>query len=123
MIGSINGWEWIILVVVVLVVVGPERLPQFAAQLGRVVREVRRIATGARERVKEEVGDDLDELRNLDPRRYDPRRIIQDALNDDEPVTRAATARPGGGAPRAASVPRTTTPTPDAVPPFDDQAT
>lgn len=92
MIASINGWEWVILAVIVLVVVGPERLPDYTRQLGRIIREVRRIAAGAQDRVKEELGPELEELRQFDPRAYDPRRIIREALEDD-------VAAPGAPAP------------------------
>ena len=37
-------WEVVIIVVVALMVLGPERLPKVARQLGRVTRELRRAA-------------------------------------------------------------------------------
>jgi sec-independent protein translocase protein TatB len=100
---SINGPEFIALVVIALVVIGPERLPHYAQQLGRTVRELRRMALGARDQVKAELGEDFDDLdwQKLDPRQYDPRRIVKEALSDvwdDEPVTAA-----GGGAAAAAA--------------------
>jgi sec-independent protein translocase protein TatB len=86
---DINGGEFLILVVVALVVLGPERLPQYAAQLGRLVREARGFAVKAREQVRSEMGEEFDEVdwKALDPRRYDPRRIVRDALleGDDDP--------------------------------------
>ena len=38
--------------------------------------------------MREEMGPDFDELdwKKLDPRQYDPRRIIREALLDDEPL-------------------------------------
>jgi sec-independent protein translocase protein TatB len=86
---DINGGEFLILVVVALVVLGPERLPQYAAQLGRLVREARGFAVKAREQVRSELGEEFDDVdwTALDPRRYDPRRIVRDALldGDDDP--------------------------------------
>lgn len=72
---------------IALLVVGPERLPGFAAQLARLVTRLRDMARGAEARFKDEFGDDVDlaELKKLDPRQYDPRRIIRDALKE-EPV-------------------------------------
>lgn len=72
---------------------GPERLPGYAASLARLTRRVRQWLDGARARVKEEMGDDFDEIewRKLDPRQYDPRRIIREALIDDAPVKPVAT--------------------------------
>jgi len=99
---GINGGEFIILAIIAVIVVGPERLPQYASQLARLVRELKRLATGAREQLKEEAGVDLDgvDWRKLDPRQYDPRRIIRDALLDDEPAGKPVS--PGGPATMAA---------------------
>lgn len=86
---DINAGEFAILIVVALVVIGPERLPKYAADLGRMVREVRSFARNAREQVRTEMGEDFDDVdwEKLDPRRYDPRRIVREALleDDDEP--------------------------------------
>ena len=75
--------------VVALVVLGPERLPYYASQLARLVKSLRSMANGAKERMREEMGPDFDDIdwKKLDPRQYDPRRIIREALSeDDEPV-------------------------------------
>ncbi|WP_394247669.1 sec-independent translocase [Arthrobacter pityocampae] len=82
---GINGLELVVLVLIAVMVLGPERLPEYAAQLARLVKGLRRMATGAREQLREEVGPELDEVdwRKLDPRQYDPRRIIKEALLDD----------------------------------------
>lgn len=72
----------IILVVFAAFLLGPSRLPAAAAWLGRLVRELRALAEGARSRAREELGDEFDDIdwQKLDPRRYDPRRIIVEAL-------------------------------------------
>jgi sec-independent protein translocase protein TatB len=83
---GINGSEFIVLLVVAAVVLGPERLPQYAAQLGRLVRELRRMAQGASQQMREELGPEFDDIdwRKLDPRQYDPRRIVREALSDND---------------------------------------
>ena len=85
---GINGSEFIVLLVVAAFVLGPERLPQYAAQLGRLVRELRRMAQGASHQMREELGPEFDDIdwRKLDPRQYDPRRIVRDALLSDGDV-------------------------------------
>jgi sec-independent protein translocase protein TatB len=88
----------VIIAIVALFVLGPERLPHYATQLARLVKSVREMANGARDRMREELGDDFDDLdwKKLDPRQYDPRRIIREALLDDEPggpVVRPAAPR------------------------------
>jgi sec-independent protein translocase protein TatB len=87
---DINGGELLVLAAVGVIVLGPERLPQYAAQLGKLVRQARGFARTAREQMREELGEDFDDIdwKSLDPRRYDPRRIVREALldDDDEPV-------------------------------------
>ncbi|MHA7285209.1 Sec-independent protein translocase family protein [Arthrobacter sp. MDT3-44] len=114
---GINGLELVVLAFIAVVVLGPERLPEYAAQLARLVKGLRRMATGAREQLREEVGPELDEVdwRKLDPRQYDPRRIIKEALLDDiedvfKPVSgggpRPVPAAPATGVARPPAVPR-----------------
>ena len=88
-----NAGEAAILLVIILVVVGPERLPQYASQLARIVRELRKMAMGAKEQVRAELGPEFDDVdwKKLDPRQYDPRKIVRDALveaweEDPEPT-------------------------------------
>jgi sec-independent protein translocase protein TatB len=89
---GISAPEFIVLLAVAAVVLGPERMPQYAAQLGRLVRELRRMAQGASVQVRNEMGPEFDEIdwRKFDPRQYDPRRIVRDALSDsfdpDDPL-------------------------------------
>ncbi|WOF24446.1 Sec-independent protein translocase TatB [Microbacterium betulae] len=107
-------------------IVGPERLPRYAENLAVLIRRARDWLQGARTRVKDEMGEDFDDVdwQKLDPRQYDPRRIIREALLDDAPAAAAA-----GSAPKAAvRQPRTTpltreTFTAEAPPPFDSEAT
>jgi sec-independent protein translocase protein TatB len=62
-----------------------ERLPYYASQFARLVRSLRTLANGAKERMREEMGPDFDDIdwKKLDPRQYDPRRIIREALLED----------------------------------------
>lgn len=64
---------------------GPERLPYYASQLARLVKNLKKMADGAKDRMREEMGPDFDEVdwKKLDPRQYDPRRIIREALAED----------------------------------------
>ena len=81
---AINGWEVIVLAMVAVLVLGPERLPVYAAKLARAVRQLRSLADGARSQLKEQLGPDFDDVnwRQYDPRQYDPRRIVREALMD-----------------------------------------
>jgi sec-independent protein translocase protein TatB len=82
--------------VIAVFVIGPERLPAYSAKFGQLVRKLKEMSSGAKDRIKEELGDDFDEeeWKKLDPRQYDPRRIIREALLDDAPVNKAPVAAP-----------------------------
>jgi sec-independent protein translocase protein TatB len=111
---GVNGGELIILLVVVALVVGPERLPHYAEQLGRWARGLRGYLQDARSRVDEEVGDTGLDWEALDPRRYDPRRIVREALLDDPPVPPAPRTAAAAGERQWPS---------DAPTPYDDEST
>ncbi|MDR8018186.1 Sec-independent protein translocase TatB [Nesterenkonia aerolata] len=89
---GINGYQLIILVVLALLILGPERLPDYAKKLAHWVRQLRVLAQDARVRFKEETGTDFDDVnwRQYDPRQYDPRRIIREALAEDYEETQRA---------------------------------
>ncbi|KRA23780.1 translocase [Microbacterium sp. Root61] len=78
----------LVIAVIAAVVIGPERLPRYAEGLAHWTQRAREFLKGARTRVKDEMGEDFDDVdwRKLDPRQYDPRRIIREALLDDAPV-------------------------------------
>jgi sec-independent protein translocase protein TatB len=84
----------LIIAIIAVFLIGPDRLPGYAAQLARLVKSLRGMADGAKERMREEMGPEFDEVdwKKLDPRQYDPRRIIREALVDE--VAPAAAAKP-----------------------------
>jgi sec-independent protein translocase protein TatB len=94
----------IIIAVIAVFLVGPDRLPSYAAQLARIVKSLRSMADGAKDRMREEMGPEFDEVdwKKLDPRQYDPRRIIREALLDD-PAPSAAGTETGAAAGAAAA--------------------
>ena len=83
---DINGWEFLLLGVLAILVLGPERLPEYAAKLGRLVRQARLLADRARAQLKEEMGPEFSDIdwKAYDPRQYDPRRIVREALTTTE---------------------------------------
>jgi len=84
--------ELAVIMVVAVLVFGPDRLPEFARQAGRLVRQVRQFSQMARDDIRAELGPEYAdfELTDLDPRRA-VRKYIQDAWDetDDEPARRA----------------------------------
>ncbi|MCS5713555.1 Sec-independent protein translocase TatB [Herbiconiux sp. CPCC 205716] len=95
----------LLIAVLAAFLLGPERLPLYAEKLASFVRTIRGLTETAKARVTEELGPDFDadEWRRLDPRQYDPRRIVRDALTDapadaPAPLTPPAPTGPGPGA-------------------------
>lgn len=95
----------LIILVIALFLIGPDRLPGYAAQLARLVKTLRGFANGARDRMREEMGPEFDEVdwAKLDPRQYDPRRIIRDALLDETVGKPVSPNGPAAAAAAAAS--------------------
>src|SRR5690625_162445 len=122
MIAGINGSEALILLVIILIVVGPDRLPRYAAQLGKFVRNVKTVLSDAQNKVRDELGPEGEEIPwdKLDPRQYDPRRIVRDAVMGDEAGNGAKAA---GGAVAGAAAIKVVKRDPDTPPPFDSEAT
>ena len=120
---GVNGWEFILLIVLAVVILGPERLPEYAAKLGRLVRQARAMAEGAKGQLREQLGPEFDDIdwRQYDPRQYDPRRIVREALMDPTPFEPEASAASTGAAATPGAGPVTRDP---SLPtPFDDDAT
>jgi sec-independent protein translocase protein TatB len=76
------------LAVIALLIFGPKELPKIAAQAGRALRDLRRIAEGAKQDLREGLGP---EFQDFDFDDLNPRRFVQKHLLD-EPVTAAAPA-------------------------------
>lgn len=93
---GINGGEFIVLILIALLILGPERLPMYTRKFADWLRSMKVMAEGAKEQFKEETGRDFDEIewRKYDPRQYDPRRMIREALREPVDSTRT-TARNG----------------------------
>lgn len=128
MIGNLHGSEILLLIVLALLLLGPDKLPEYAAKLARAVRALRDLAEGAKSQIRDEMGPAFDEVnwRALDPRQYDPRRIVREALTTP-PRTAAhrgdrateEVAPPGDGRGRSRSVVHD----PSRPTPFDVDAT
>jgi sec-independent protein translocase protein TatB len=68
------------LAVIALVVFGPHELPKIASQAGRALRDLRRIAEGAKADLREGLGP---EFQDFDFEDLNPRRFVQKHLLDD----------------------------------------
>ncbi|MEW9553479.1 sec-independent translocase [Nonomuraea sp. NPDC050783] len=75
------GWgEIAALIVLALLVFGPDKLPQAAAQAGRTLRNLRRMANNARDDLRAGLGP---EFQNFDPADLNPRTFVRKHLLDD----------------------------------------
>ena len=84
---GISGTELIILAIITFVVIGPERMPEYARQIREFVKTVRRMAFDAKDDFKEALGETgLEDInwRQYAPRQYDPRVIVRQAFAEDD---------------------------------------
>lgn len=113
--------------VIAALIIGPERLPKYAESLARLSKRAREAMQGAKTRMRDEMGPDFDDVdwRKLDPRQYDPRRIIREALLEDTPTATMRAAGAAALATQGASDKPAVPPifVPGKTPPFDDEAT
>ncbi len=98
-----------VIIVVALLVFGPDKLPDLARQAGGFVRTLRRMADNAKDDFGREIGHDLKDL-NL--RDLDPREVVRRSMFDDS----AASTKPS-------PVKETRILRPGEKPPFDTEAT
>jgi sec-independent protein translocase protein TatB len=112
---GIGAGEAAVILVIALLVVGPERLPVMIRDGARWLRDLKRMVDGARRDLSDQLGPELrdlgvgiDDLRDLDPRHFVRRQVLDglDGVNglDDapeRPARRDPAGRPAGGRPAA----------------------
>lgn len=75
------GWpEIVALVVIALLVFGPEKLPQAAAQAGKTLRALRQMANNAKQDLQAGLGP---EFANFDPADLNPKNFVRKHLTGD----------------------------------------
>jgi len=117
---GIGGAEAVVLLILGLLILGPERLPKVAADAARTLRGLRRMADRARADVTRELGPEFEDigLADLNPRRFVSRHLLDDALDDDPRPARTRRNRPAPGPPSPSAEPGSAAP-----PPYDPDAT
>ena len=107
----------LVLAVIALVVFGPNELPKMAAKAGKALRELRNIAEGAKNDLREGLGPEFAdfEIEDLNPRHFVQKHLLSEMdLNGDSTATAAASSAASNGASRLL---------PGEEPPFDMEAT
>ena len=83
--------EIVVIVLAALLIFGPDRLPKMAADAGKMLRQLRRMAEDVRTDLKDELGDtvgDLD-LRDFTPRGLVQKHLLDPALDEVDDVKRS----------------------------------
>jgi sec-independent protein translocase protein TatB len=114
----------LVLALIGLVVFGPEQLPKMAAQAGRALRDLRRLADNARADLSESLGP---EFRDFDFNDLNPRAFVRKHLLDPvEEEVSSSWSDPAAEVPYA-ELPETDEVgamlSPGEVPPYDSEAT
>lgn len=78
--------ELAVIIVLGIILFGPDKLPEYARQAGRVVKQVRNLAQNAQTELRNELGPEYADLKltDLDPRAAIRRHILE--AMEDEPL-------------------------------------
>jgi sec-independent protein translocase protein TatB len=109
----------LVLAVIALVVFGPKELPKIASQAGRALRELRRMAEGAKADLREGLGPEFSEfdIDDLNPRRFVQKHLLSDLNGDDHNGTDVNGTGANGKTPATATLAA------GEEPPYDSEAT
>ncbi|MGH8876001.1 MAG: Sec-independent protein translocase subunit TatB [Stackebrandtia sp.] len=78
MLDNLGGLEIVVLLLVALFIIGPERLPKVLKGVGNGIRKVRRMATDATADISKEVGHDID-ITDLHPKTFIRKHVLSEA--------------------------------------------
>lgn len=108
----------LVVLVVGLVIFGPEQLPRIAAQAGRALRDLRRLADSAKADLAEHLGPEFAEfdLNDLNPRSFVRKHLLDD-LDDDGQWSGRAQSGPADPVTAGLRL------FPGEIPPYDAEAT
>ena len=75
--------ELIIVFIVALVVIGPDKLPQFAKKLGEALGQLRKVSSDAADDIKKSVAEPLEEIRKPLDEAMEPLKDTDRAVKDN----------------------------------------
>lgn len=87
---GLSAEKVLLLVLLAVLILGPDRIPHYAKKLGELVRKGKRMLDNAQDQMKNELGEGYEDVdwKKLDPRQYDPRRIVREALLEEKKQAR-----------------------------------
>lgn len=104
---GIGPSEFMVLALLAIIVLGPEKLPRYVADAARFIRDMRAMVNKARRDVAEQLGPEFEQfkdisLKDLNPREFVKRNLFDGdddplGLRDDTPATRTAPKRLAAG--------------------------
>jgi sec-independent protein translocase protein TatB len=111
----------LVLAVIALVIFGPHELPKIASQAGRALRDLRKIAEGAKNDLREGLGPEFSDfdIDDLNPKRVVQKHLFDDVNGNSDPRTAAQYPQSAAEQSRANG----TLLAPGERPPFDPDAT
>ncbi len=85
---DLSPFKLVVLAVIALIVFGPHELPKIASQAGRMLRDLRRIAEGAKADLREGLGPEFKDFdfEDLNPRRFVQRHLLDDMSDASQPL-------------------------------------
>jgi sec-independent protein translocase protein TatB len=107
--GNLGGGEILVLLLVGLLVLGPERLPAAVRQMGKVLHQVRKVTVGFQEELRSAVEDPIVDVKaSLDTAGFQEelRSAVEDPIVDVKASLGGETSlrsAPGTGAPKPGS--------------------
>jgi sec-independent protein translocase protein TatB len=119
----------VVLGVIALIVFGPDRLPSIAAQAGRALRELRKMADGAKSELQQNLGPEFSQfdLNDINPKHFVRKHLLDDigdpiGLSSFADTNGSVGANGSNGITLAGTAP-TVTLSPGERPPYDAEAT
>jgi sec-independent protein translocase protein TatB len=112
-----------VLLVLAVVIFGPDQLPKVAAQAARTLRELRRLAEGARRDLTEGLGPEFAEfdIADLNPRTFVRKHLLDEF--EEDPIVPEPESPYGPESPYEGAAQSTATLAPGESPPYDAEAT
>src|ERR1700761_214197 len=94
---DLSPGKLLVLAVIALVIFGPHELPQMAARAGKALRDLRKIAEGAKSDLREGLGPEFADfdIEDLNPKRFVRKHLFDDMNGDAGRATATATRAPG----------------------------